>query len=216
MKKLGIGKKDKSEDGEDAKRAHLFGRSKSKSPAPPANNPYAAPPGNVDPYAKPAPMSGSHGQPPPYHNNPGGPPVADPGARSEKSGVPPGGYGGQRGYGQPQGGYGGQSGYGNSNPYGSASSSQSRGGGGYGGLGNDDPNRNELFGGAKDRYDQKKQQQQQQGLPPEEQNQLGGGSGSVSGEYGGDQGYKPYEERQLTVSCHLLVVPFLNFSRRFY
>ncbi|KAL9081716.1 MAG: hypothetical protein Q9159_007093 [Coniocarpon cinnabarinum] len=206
MKKFSL-KKDKSEDGlEETKRSALFGgRSKSKSPAPPSQNPYAVPSNNPNPYAN-APSLG-YGAPPSYnssspYNSPG---IADPRTRNEKSPVPPGGYGGQpqRGFAPPSGGYGGQSGYGGNNPYSNAAAPPPSGNGrsgGYGGLG-DEPNKDALFGGAKDRFDQQKKQQDQQfqnqGLPPEEQGQLSG-AGGYGNDYG-DQGYgRPYQDRQLT------------------
>ena len=208
MKKFGLSKKDKSDDAqEDSKRSALFGRSKSKSPLPPQANPYAVPQNNANPYANADPYAkpvSGYGPPPAYGNNAPGAPVADTRTRNEKSPVPPGGYGGQpqRGFASPPAGYGGQGGYGGANPYGGGSNGGTPKGGGYGGLGAEDPNKNALFGGAKDKYEKQKQQQQSmqgQGLPPEEQPHMSGAGGY--GQDYGDQDYnRPYQDRQLTVS----------------
>lgn len=205
MKKLGIGKKDKSAEDttEDAKRSLFSKSSKSKSPAPAAANPYAAPQNNLnaDPYAKPAPYQNSAGQgkPPPYQSG-GYNGLANDAARMNKSPVPPGGYGAAPRYGNT--GYGDQSGYGDDR-FGGASNAKSSSSrpGGYGGLGGadpnaPDPNREALFAGAKSRTEQREAQQaqQQSSLPPED-SQPGGGYGMES------QGYGTYQDRQLTVTC---------------
>ena len=233
MKKFGIGKKEKSDEVEDSKRSHLFGSksSKSKSTAPAATNPYAAPQNNFaqDPYAKPSPYQqkpGGYGgaaappyggdpsksavasQPPAYekggHTAGGG--IANDRLRAEKTPVPPDGYGGAR-YGSS--GSGNQAGYG-ADRYGGGSDGPSPRPGGYGGLGGpkeaDDPNRGALFGGAEKRYDDRKAH----GLPPQD-SQPGGGYGASSGissgmEHGtgGYEHYGDYKDRQLTVSVSRL------------
>ena len=213
MKKLGIGKKDNSDDTEEAKRSHLFGKSsKSKSPAPSAN-PYAAAQNNssADPYVKPAPYTSPSGVGKPAYGDASRsstvsqPPAYQPGnfsngmvsdsARQGKSPVPPGRYGSGPRYGNN--GYGNQGGYGNERfgGAGNSSSSSSRPGG-YGGLGEpdvDEANRNALFGGAKQRFEEKQAQQAQQSSLLPEDSQPGGGYGMD------EQGYGGYQDRQLTV-----------------
>lgn len=252
MKKLGIGKKEKSGDAvsEESKRSHLFSsRSKNKSPAPSAN-PYAVPQNNSqdpyaakDPYAARPPPSvasgstyGGMGSPaypdsgrasiatqPPTYERGGYPAPPDQSIRNAKSPVPPGGYGGSQ---PPQASRfnnspyaGNQSGYGSdpygapkpdpygapkSDPYGAPKPAPDYGAsrqGGYGGMSTADPvqdeRKNELFGGAKQRIEERQQHPQTQ-LPPEEQQSGGsyGASGvpdSLDSAYGGT-----YQERQLT------------------
>ena len=201
MKKFGFGKKDKD--------------SKSQSSAPSQQNPYAIQQNSEpDPYAKPAPYQNPKGyggmappqgrQPPPYQQSGYGG-MSDPRARPEKSPVPPGGYGGNR-YGSsgPQsGGYGGDNRYGesdrgsgfNDSGYGSSRPSA----GGYGGLGRSnssettstDAGRQQLFGNASSRYEQRQPQQ----LPPDH-DQSGFGASGV--EHDSSQGYGTYQDRQLT------------------
>lgn len=206
MKKLGMGKKEKSaeEATEDSKRSLFSKSSKSKSPAP-ATNPYAVPQNNLnaDPYARPGPQQNPGGlERPPVYQSGGYSGIANDVARTNKSPVPPGGYGGGPRYGNT--GYGDQVGYGGDRFGGisSASTSNSRPGG-YGGLGGadlnaPDPNREALFAGAKSRVEQRDGQHapQQSSLPPEN-SQPRGGYGMES------QGYGPYEERQLTVGLNL-------------
>ncbi|KAF6798846.1 plasma membrane SNARE protein [Colletotrichum sojae] len=197
MKKFGFGKK--SDDGDDANRSALFGR-KNKSPAPGSDNPYAQAPGN-DPYA--APDANKYVTP--YQQAragmaAGGPPGGLPSGPRAGGGYgaapqPAGGYGNDK-YGAA-GGYGAnrydnqnqnQNAYG-ANQYNSGGGAGARGPGGYGGLGrtnsNDtDAQRDELFGGAQDRYQQRQQQP--------------GGYGQ-SGAPGADGGYGGYgEQRELT------------------
>jgi len=81
---MGLFKK-KGDDGEDSNRSALFGRNKSKSPAPPTNNPYANPNVPPDPYTQ-AKMAAGIIQPPQ---------------------APQGGHQQQGGYGPPRGGFGG-------------------------------------------------------------------------------------------------------------
>ncbi|KEF60017.1 synaptosomal-associated protein, 23kDa [Exophiala aquamarina CBS 119918] len=131
------------------------------------------------------------------------------------AGGPPDRYGSDNKYGQSQGGqggYGGGSGggfssdkFGNQNGYGGGSggnpyaSAQQTGGmlrqGGYGGLGpsnatEPDSNRDELFGGARERAEQRPQ------------NSAGGPPGyqynNPDGNAGGDRSYGAYGDRQLT------------------
>ncbi|OLN88670.1 Protein transport protein sec9 [Colletotrichum chlorophyti] len=199
MKKFGFGKKG-GDDGDDAHRSALFGR-KSKSPAPGSDNPYAQAPAGNDPYAQ---DSNKYANMTPYQQAragapPGGAPgglPSGPGPRQGGAyGAPPqpagGGYGADK-YGSA-GGYGAnrydnQSSYGGSQ-YGGGAAGSARGPGGYGGLGrtnsNDtDAQRDELFGGAQDRYQQR---QQQPG---------GYGQSATSGAGGGYGGYG--ESRELT------------------
>jgi protein transport protein SEC9 len=161
------------------------------------------PPGQGGPPG-PGPMNGLPGpgqQRPPF------------GRDNPYSGSTAGSFGGDSNYGSTQGSYGGGSGYGsgkfgNQNGYGGggppggnpyASVQQTSGTsrqGGYGGLGSanlyeTDSNRDELFGGARERLEQK--QQTQQGGPP------------AYDEYdtnrpneAGDRSYGAYGDRQLT------------------
>lgn len=186
----------KSGDGdEDSSRRALFGsRSKSKSPAPPAN-PYAKPI-PTDPYTR-AKINAGVAPPPDMPGGQlGGPPGAGPsgGNSAFPSDNKYGGYGPNK-YGN-QGGYGGDR-FGS----GPAPSSNSRyGPGGYGGLGSTDPNnaaatdpnREALFAGAQDRL----QQSQPSGMPPP----YSEGSSGYDGGSGGGDGYNTalYQERQLT------------------
>ena len=206
MKKFGIGKKDKGDDPDDSKRSQLFGKSSKSKTSTPSANPYAAPQNKLgqDPYAKPGgypsndpSRSSVASQPPPYPGGGGGGHggVADSRARQDKSPVPPGGYGGaprfnNQGYGN-QGGYGGDRFGGPSG----GSTPPARSGGGYGGLGQPqegDDNRNALFGGAKQRVDERQTPE----LPPD--NGQPGGGYSMDPGYD-EQRYKKYEDRQLTV-----------------
>ncbi|KAF6837636.1 plasma membrane SNARE protein [Colletotrichum plurivorum] len=191
MKKFGFGKK--NDDGDDANRSALFGR-KNKSPAPGSDNPYAQAPGN-DPYA--APDANKYVTP--YQQAragmaagglpgglPSGPRAGGGGGYGNDKYGATGGYGANR-YDQNQNAYGANQ-Y-NSGGAGGAGGAGARGPGGYGGLGrtnsNDtDAQRDELFGGAQDRYQQRQQQP--------------GGYGQ-SGAPGADGGYGGYgEQRELT------------------
>ncbi|KAK5062493.1 hypothetical protein LTR84_004566 [Exophiala bonariae] len=119
--------------------------------------------------------------------------------------------GGQGGYGGNQGGYGGGQGggyssekFGNQNGYGGGgggnpyASGQQAGGaprqGGYGGLGpsqyDQDSNRDELFGGARERVQQQKPQNPAGGPPDYQYN--------PENNAGGDRSYGAYGDRQLT------------------
>ncbi|KAL0938902.1 uncharacterized protein CTRU02_205512 [Colletotrichum truncatum] len=190
MKKFGFGKKG-GDDGDDASRSALFGR-KNKSPAPASDNPYAQAPGGNDPYAQ---DTNKYANMTPYQQARAGVSPAGAGAPGGLPSGPRGGGGG--GYGappQPAGGYGNDKygaagGYGanrydnKQNAYGSNQypSAGARGPGGYGGLGRTDSNdtdaqRDELFGGAQDRYQQKQQQ-------PEGYGQSA--TGDANGGYGG-------------------------------
>ncbi|KAJ5173074.1 hypothetical protein N7492_005667 [Penicillium capsulatum] len=176
----------KSDGDDDSNRRALFGgRSKNKSPAPPSN-PYAQPI-PVDPYTK--AKIGAGVAPMPAGDQPGGmgsPPPRDP----TRYRYAPNRYGNQGGYGSDR--FGGAS-------AGAGASGASRyGAGGYGGLGSTDPNdptaveadRNELFGGARDRA----QQSSQGGPPPPysdgQQPSYGGGSNEYS--------MATFQDRQLT------------------
>ncbi|KAG9773376.1 hypothetical protein KCU88_g5797, partial [Aureobasidium melanogenum] len=149
----------------------------------------------------PPPQGGFSGLPGPGQQRPsygrdnsygGGPPNNPP--ADNKSGPPQGGYGGG-GYSAEK--FGNQNGYGaggsGGNPY--ASTQQTSGTsrqGGYGGLGannlyDNDPNRDQLFGGARERVEQK---QPQTTGPPDYQYDAANG--------GGDRSYGAYGDRQLT------------------
>jgi hypothetical protein len=201
MKKFGFGKK--SGDGS--------GRSSNNSSPAPSSNPYAQPQQAPDPYAqdtnKYANMSPYQQAKATSYGMPTGPGNGLPSGPRDGYGAPPGaapsnnygsssgaGYGADR-YGSDR--YGSGGGYG-ANRYDGASAKTSRGPGGYGGLGrtisNDttttDVQRDELFGGAKDRYAQKS------ALPPRN-GQPGGGYEAESGAASG--GFGEYgEQRELT------------------
>ena len=205
MKKFGLGKKGDGDD--DSSRRALFGpRSKNKSPAPPTNNPYAQPTAPPDPYTQ-AKMNA--GILPPGQQNGGPRPTA--GARR---GLPSGpsfkkGYGDMNGPDDMKSGYGddkygdaggyGQNKFGNG-PHGSAppAGANSRyGAGGYGGLGrtnsmeitSTDVNRDELFGGARERMQQRGPNGY--GDPPP----YGADAAPNAGQ---DRSYGAYGDRQLT------------------
>lgn len=219
MKKLGIGKKKDGDD--DSNRRALFGRSKDKSPAPPANNPYANLPTQADAYNQAKFRAGVPG----YAQVQRGPsPILPPVQQGRSGGMnggypdekksggygdekKPGGYGGMNdpaprkggGYGADR--YGASSGYG-ADRYGAESSENGGGGsrlgpGGYGGLGAapvPDTNRDALFGGAKERSQKPEQQQMGYGQPPPyEEGEQEGGYGASSG-----PSYEAYGDRQLT------------------
>ncbi|KAI9828774.1 MAG: Protein transport protein S9 plasma membrane t-SNARE [Thelocarpon impressellum] len=158
-------------------------------------------PGSSSGGASPAPR-GSLGGP----VRPGGNGPSRNGSSGGPTGGAPGGYGGP-GYGADrygnQGGYGGDK-YGSGGASGAGSSRY--GPSGYGGLGRSDSNdtagteekRDALFGGAKDRY-QQKSRPPQQGGPPGPPGAGYGEDGGAPGGYGADSGYGAYgEERQLT------------------
>jgi hypothetical protein len=201
MKKFGFGKK--SGDGS--------GRSSNNSSPAPSSNPYAQPQQAADPYAqdtnKYANMSpyqqakaASYGTPTgPGNGLPSGP---RDGYGAAQGAAPPNNYGpsGGSGYGADRYGsdkYGSGGGYG-ANRYDGASTAPSRGPGGYGGLGrtysnettSTDVQKEELFGGARDRYAQKAT------LPPSN-GQPGGGYEAESG--AASSGFGAYgEQRELT------------------
>ncbi|KAI2618457.1 hypothetical protein GGR54DRAFT_640580 [Hypoxylon sp. NC1633] len=206
MKKFGFGKKHADGD-DDANRSALFG--KKGSPAPPSDNPYAQTQPANDPYMNDAnkyahmtpyqkvragvPSSGlpsgpapqnAYGRPPPSRSdsNHSSATTLPPYSSGPASGPAPGGYASDR-YGAPSG-YGGSK-YSNSSSYGGNPRP-----GGYGGLGrtdsNDtDANRDALFSGARERYDQ-----QQTTDPAGAYGESGAGSDSKYGGYG--------EQRELT------------------
>ncbi|KAJ5665824.1 uncharacterized protein N7477_008272 [Penicillium maclennaniae] len=196
MGRFGIKKSDGDE--EDSNRRGLFGsRKKEKSPSSPANayaNPYAQPI-RTDPYTRAkqgigaAPITpvelGGMGPP-----APAGGPHAIP-SDNKYSGYTPNRYGNQGGYGSDR--------FGGASPGAGVGQASRFGAGGYGGLGNIDPNdpnaadadRNELFGGSKDR----KQSGTPGGGPPPPYSE--GGQPS----YGGgsnDYSMQTFQERQLT------------------
>jgi hypothetical protein len=175
---FGMGKKDKEAE-DKASRSSLFSRSKGKDKAAaPAANPYAAQ-ATPDPYgAKPA----SSAPPPAYDNR------SAPSGMSEKSPVPPGGYGGSTPRFGGSGNYAQQSGYG-SNPYGSE---QPRAGG-YGGLGrrasqetvSTDVGRAALFGDAPQRQQQQQLQSNDAAQEPSSDNSYANNNNNMPGGYGG-------------------------------
>lgn len=228
--------KKKDDDGEDKNRLALFGsRSKNKSPAPPANNPYAAPTAPPDPYTQ-AKMKAGIIAPPPQQEGPqqGYGQSRPPPGQSNPYAAASGGYGAQGGYGgygdnkygqppaQSQGGYGpnrygNERGYGapaqGGNPY--ASAGQAGGAartGGYGGLGPAggteaaEEDRNALFGGAQDRLQQKKQN----GPPDYQYNN--GADPSESTSYGayGDRQLTAEEEEEEDVSALKSEIKFMK------
>lgn len=206
---MGLFKKGEGEE-DSSNRKALFGRSKNKSPQPPAN-PYAKPiPTN--PYQKAKIEAGVAPLPPSEM-----PPLSEKsGKPSEKSGKPsaspapsgptppqlgeggytPNKFGNQGGYGTDR--YGGGGGMG-----GPSAGASRYGPGGYGGLGSTDPNdpgdanRDALFAGSGSRA-----QQQPNGAPPPPYSE--GDSATAQGGYGGYGGgsneYNTamYQERQLT------------------
>ncbi|EAL93671.1 hypothetical protein KXW98_008853 [Aspergillus fumigatus] len=188
---MGLFKKSGDDDDSSNRRALFGSRSKSKSPAPPAN-PYAKP-APIDPYTR-AKMNAGVAPLPPSEQPAGSGSTK---GRSPISTPAPGGIPGDnkiQGYAPNQ--YGNQGGYGADRFGNAGGASTSRyGPGGYGGLGSTDPNdptaadRDALFGGARDRV----QQQQQNGPPPpysEPNNAYGGGSNEYN--------TSTYQERQLT------------------
>lgn len=203
MKKSFFSKKSDGDD--DSNRAALFGNKKG-SPAP-NDNPYAQS-GPNDPYTAGKPMTSSQASYRQYQNSPigglpggprgGGGLPSGPGARrnpsnaSTETAPPP--YNNNNaqpsGYGSDT--YGASGGYG-SNRYDSggygAEKPSARGVGGYGGLGraetDDNENRDALFSGARERYDQR-QQSGQSGV----YGTSGSGTSSGYGGYG--------ERRELT------------------
>ncbi|KAK4935058.1 Protein transport protein S9 plasma membrane t-SNARE [Elasticomyces elasticus] len=223
MGKFSLKKGDNDDDS--SSRLALFGsRSKSKSPAPPSQNPYAQPAIPPDPYTR-AKMSA--GIIPPTEQRPSGPDSRGskqpgPGPQSRVSGLPGPGqqkpppgrdnpYGGsQPSYGASQGGYGNNAGgygadkFGNQNGYGAAGSGGNPYGsiqqpsgtsrqGGYGGLGpsnlyDNDSSRDELFGGARERMEQKPKNQVD-AAPDYQYNPANDA---------GDRSYGAYGDRQLT------------------
>lgn len=182
-------------DDEDSNRRGLFGsRKKEKSPSAPAANPYAQPI-PTDPYTRAKQSIGVAPIPPSEHGGMGSPAPAG-GVHAipsdnKYSGYTPNRYGNQGGYGSDR--------FGGASPGAGAGQASRYGAGGYGGLGNTDPNdpnaadadRNELFGGIKDR--------KQAGTP-------GGGAPPPYSEggqpgYGGasnDYSMQTYQDRQLT------------------
>ncbi|MCJ1389309.1 Protein transport protein S9 plasma membrane t-SNARE [Xylographa bjoerkii] len=217
MRKFGFGKKADNDD--DANRSALFGsKSKPRSPAPSAN-PYAQPSIPPDPYTQ----AKQKVYAPPETT---GYAVQDRGndryGGDNKSGMNDR-YGGNSGNGNRYGPapvgsniggygadkYGAQGGYG-ADRYGTAGAAPSQtgdsryGAGGYGGLGgasayddNADDNRDALFGGAKDRLQQKKPPQPSYGQPPPYEE--GGQASNYPNASSSSQPYGGYrEERQLT------------------
>jgi protein transport protein SEC9 len=198
---MGLFKKKDRDD--DDNRKDLFSRKDKSKESAPSSNPYAQAPMPTDPYTRAKMSAGVSQAPQQSHQGP-----APGGAQGYGGSSQPrqgGGYGGsQNGYGdnKSQGGYGpdryaGQGGYGaekmGGNPYGGSQPSGMARSGGYGGLGaaagmdNDaDSGRNELFGGARERLEQR-----QQNGPPGYQYNNGDQSAA-------DTSYGAYGDRQLT------------------
>ncbi|RMD39953.1 hypothetical protein DV735_g5181, partial [Chaetothyriales sp. CBS 134920] len=215
----------KGDGDDDSNRLALFGsRSKSKSPAPPGDNPYAQPAIPPDPYTRAKMNAGIIGGGAGTPKGQGPPPSAQgtyggmgSGSRqnpyAQASEYPPAQGGGQPfsargpdgGDGLPQGRYGAEK-FGNQNGYGAAQAggnpysgrpqlSNTVRGGSYGGLGGapgydsaPDPNRDELFGGAQQRLEQR-QHQAPNGPPGYEYN---------PSDESADRSYGAYGDRQLT------------------
>lgn len=182
MKKFGFKKSDG--DDESSTRRALFGsRSRDKSPAP-QSNPYAQQP-PLDPYTKAKINAGV--APPPSGGFDAAKSTGGSGAPGDKpAGYAPNNYGAQGGYGANR--YG-------SGPGGAASPGSRYGPGGYGGLGaadpndpSNDPNRDALFGGARERQ----QNQHPNGPPPPYTDAPSGGYG------GAPTTTATYQERNLT------------------
>ncbi|KAI0852477.1 hypothetical protein F5Y00DRAFT_226740 [Daldinia vernicosa] len=200
MRKFGFGRKHADGD-DDANRSALFG--KKGSPAPSSDNPYAQSQPANDPYMNdsnkyahmtpyqqararlPDPQTNGLPNGPSPQNGHAAPPARTNSGYSSTSPAPPysaNGYTNDK-YGAPSG-YGASK-YGNSNGYGARP-------GGYGGLGqsdnnNADTNRDALFSGARERFDQRQ---------PNGQDTSGasGTSGIDSGNKYGGYG----EQRELT------------------
>ncbi|PYI34299.1 hypothetical protein BP00DRAFT_390756 [Aspergillus indologenus CBS 114.80] len=185
-----FGFKKSGDEDDSSNRLALFGsRSKSKSPAPPAN-PYAKPI-PTDPYTKAKIQAGV--APLPAGEQPAAPapsgPASIPG--DNKQGYAPNRYGNQGGYGSDR--------FGGSTNSGASPAASRYGPGGYGGLGSTDPNdaaaadanRDALFGGARERAEQ---QQPQAGGPPPPYSEGGAAYGGGSNDYN----TSTYQERHLT------------------
>lgn len=225
MKKFGLGKKSEGDEDSNRSALFGSRSKKDKSPNPSAN-PYAQPPSASDPYnnAKlragvgevnraPSPANGSPARQGGYggmsgsgyggdkknggDNKYGGMDNSGSGASASGGGYTSDRYGAQSGYGADRygvGSGGAQTNKGNSK----------YGPGGYGGLGRSesqdtaatDDNRDALFGGARERFEQKPQHPA--GAPPPYGADYG--QGTHSGAYGGEanQGYEAYGDRQLT------------------
>ena len=208
MKKLGFSRK--GDGDEDSNRSALFG-SRKKSPNPQSSNPYANLPTQADAYNQaksragvPGAQRGHSPVPPPAQNGEYGSASGYPEEKKNRYGDDKtGGYGGlndpapRNGGGYAPNPYGTQDGYGanrfNSGD-GASGGSRSRPGG-YGGMGNTtavDDNRDALFGGAKERVQQKSQQQMGYPAPPAYEESQPGNYG------GGGSSYEAYGDRQLT------------------
>ena len=224
MGKFGFGKK--GEDDEDSKRSALFSRSKNKSPNP-ATNPYAQPASASDPYTQ-AKLRVSQGlparepSPGPGATNGGRNGGSNPGGYGEDvkrgengfpAASPSGGYGGLQGgsggasrygadkYGAPSGYGGDKYGTGEAAPQSNGSGSR-YGPGGYGGLGAPsapDEDRDALFGGARERLQQRTQRPG--GAPPPYGADYGQHDSTAPGGYGAapnSSSHGAYADRQLT------------------
>lgn len=204
MKKFGFGKKKESKSSDSTSDSNPYAQPAAQAPDPYADAPkygqspyqqaktatYGGLPSGPAAQRAPAPNGGGYGAPPPSYNTPQ--------QSNGGYGAPPGG----NGYGSEK--YGSGGGYGANRYDGASASVPARGPGGYGGLGRSnstdttttEDNRNALFGGAKDRYQQKAAE------PPKYDQQGAGGYGGDSGASTGEGvpgGYGTYgEDRQLT------------------
>lgn len=190
MGRFGFKKSDGDDD--ESNRRGLFGsRKKDKSPQPVAN-PYAQPI-PTDPYTRAKMNIGVAPLPPSEQGGMGSPaPAGGPHAipsDNKYSGYAPNRYGNQGGYGSDR--------FGGASPGAGAGPASRYGSGGYGGLGSTDPNdpsaadadRNELFGGAKDR-----KQTGPPGTAPPPYSEGGPNYGGGSNEYS----MATFQDRQLT------------------
>ncbi|KAF7859536.1 hypothetical protein EAF04_008617 [Stromatinia cepivora] len=188
----------------------LFSRKDKNSSPAPAANPYATPQPQADPYAQDNKYANMPAQPTQSPYQSARQQYTAPGAGNAPNGGLPGGPRGGMGGPNPRapapngGGYGSDK-YGSGGGYGAnrydgppANSGSKYGPAGYGGLGrtnsNDttttEDNKNELFGGAKDRYAQKAAASSDRPPPYGAQSDSGPSTGGGYGAYG--------EERQLT------------------
>ncbi len=221
MGKFGFGKK--GDDDEDSKRSALFGsRSKNKSPNP-QTNPYAQPASASDPYTQ-AKLRVSQGlpvrEPSPgpgaVQGSYGGMSAGGYGADSKRgeNGFPAPSQGppdaaipsrsGGAGYGADK--YGTSNGYGadryETGATGSQQNSRTTRAGGYGGLGDPsapEEDRQALFGGARERQEQRSQHPGER--PPPYGADYGQHDSTAPGSYGGagnGSSYSAYGDRQLT------------------
>lgn len=215
MGKFSFGSK-KSESNDDGNRQALFGNKRVPAASAPSENPYAQQGQQNDPYmGNQQPMTGAQASYKQYTQAsytgglPGGPRAGAPGGApglpsgprggaappsrtaSNETAPPPYSSGGpQQGYGSDR--YGASSGYGSSRYNDGGYGADKKRPGGYGGLGGgaaDDEARDNLFGGARERAEQRQQQPSSGAY----------GSGSGASGAGDDSSYGGYgAQRELT------------------